>query len=379
MTDWAVSMGDESHLNDARSLWERARLATRARSIEVYVKHARRWGLRRVPDGASLHEHEAVEVGTACRWTIESARAAVHVAMIGTDLGRLQHVIENASAAPRTDTASLAIEADPPEQRTDHEPSDTRFDPDGVRAWMSGAPRVSSVELGLTTEVLVGPGGWRTLRTRARSSALIGSHGQLVAQRGFDVVQLSGEVDESAEFGDPSAPLHLAPLAAAPLVMTLVHAAHSFQPWVGEAAGRGWEIRDDPASTEGLAGGTFDDAGFPTALRTLAAGGRVVAGLDGPGTYWRRSYRDAPVPLPSTIVVGTADAAPARPRVVNACRVLPLDRENWVLELPGGRSRFVRTGPAELLRSVGGTFGSPVATADGVVTPGLVLEGFFPR
>ncbi|HJQ98309.1 MAG TPA: hypothetical protein VJ826_08330, partial [Candidatus Polarisedimenticolaceae bacterium] len=75
----------------------------------------------------------------------------------------------------------------------------------------------------------------------------------------------------------------------------------------------------------------------------------------------------------------TADMVPSRPRVVHACRVLPLDRENWVLELPGERNRYVRTGPAELVRSVEGVFGLPVATADGVITPGLVLEGIVPR
>ena len=374
MTDWAASMGEESLLSDARSLWERARLATRGRSVEVYVKHARRWGLRRDPDRASLHEHEVLEVGTACRWTIDGERAVAHVAMVGTDLGRLQHVIESASAVPRTDPASLATEADPPEQREDREPPGARFDPVEVRQWMSEATSISSVELGLTTEILVGPGGWRTLRTRARSSALIGRLPQLVARRGFDVTHLPVAVDERAELVGSSPTLHLAPPAAAPLVMALVHAAHSSRPWVGEETGKGWDVQDQPASPEGLAGGAFDDAGFPTEARALAAGGRVIAGLDGPGTYWRRSYRDAPLPLPSTIVVGAADIRPAPARVIHACRVLPLDRENWMLELPGEPSRYVRTGPAELLRSVRGVFGSPDPTPDGVVTPGLVLE-----
>jgi hypothetical protein len=365
-------MDIESLVIEARSLWERARLVTRAASVEIYVKHARRWGVRR-----DRHEHEVTEMGAACRWEVGGAFAA-HVAMSGTDRARLQHVLETATAAPRGPADSLATGIDFPAERTDLETSDAGFELEALRDWMAGAASVDSLELGMTTEVLVGPSGWLAVRTRARSSAVIGPDSQLTARRGFQVAELSEPMEKPETKSGEG--LRLAPPAAAPLVMTLVQVVHSNPEWIGSETGRGWDVTDDPLAANGLAGGAFDDAGFPTTRRKLAAGGKVLAVLEGPGTYWRRSFRDPPRSLPSTIVVGAApNEAPGSPSGFHRCRVLPLGSNGWVLELPGDVNRYVRTDPAELLRACSGVYGRPTPTPDGAISPGVLFEGIVCR
>jgi hypothetical protein len=375
VTDWSTGKDIESLVSEARSLWERARLVTRSASVEIYVKHARRWGLRR-----GLHEHEVSETGAACRWEVGGGRVAAHVAMSGTDRARLQHDLEGATSAPRGDGRSLAAGTDFPRERIDLETVTAQFEPEALREWMASAASVESFELGMTTEVLVGPSGWLAVRTRARSSALIAPGSQLTARRGFEVADLTESMEESTA-GTLGEDLRLAPSAASPLVMTLVQAVHSSPEWIGTETGKGWDVIDDPLAPQGLAGGAFDDAGFPTARRTLAEGGKIMGALDGPGSYWRRSFRDPPRSLPSTIVIGAGSPSTASehrggyPR----CRVIPLGSNGWILELPGDVNRYARTDPGELLRACNGVYGRPVATPDGPITPGLVFDGIVSR
>jgi hypothetical protein len=371
--DWAASTAVESLVIEARALWERARLVSGAPSVEIYLKQAQRWRLRRGSDPS-----DALESGTACRWQAGDRRSVSHVAIVGTDRSHLQGVIERAADAPSSDSRSLAVGKDFPAERTDFETHDTILNPGDLREWMARDHSVDSLEVGLTTEILVGAESWVGIRTRARSSALVGRHPRLVARRGLGFAGWPDRFEDTQENGELEVPLALEPEAAGPVVAALVHAFHLGSVTIGSEVGEGWQVTDDPLAVDGLAGGSFDDAGFPVSRRTLSAGGRILAGIEGPGTYWRRSFRDAPLSLPSTIVVGSERPAPAGATVVHSCRVIPLGRDRWVLEFPGDPTRFVQTDPGTLVRACRASFGPPAVTADGAVTPGLIFDGIVP-
>jgi hypothetical protein len=79
--------------------------------------------------------------------------------------------------------------------------------------------------------------------------------------------------------------LVLNPDAAASVVAALVAAFHGNAGPPVDAPGRGWDVADEPTRHDGLAGGSFDDAGFPAASRALASDGVWVGRLAGPGTF----------------------------------------------------------------------------------------------
>ena len=306
---------------------------------------------------------DSVETGTALRWVSDGARGLMHVAIVGTSEAELARAVAAASVAVNADMGMLAEEV--PSERLDLElpvraPDEVEI-PEGV----------VRLELGWTTEVLVGSAGWNAVRTRARSSALLSGGSRLVARRGFGAV--SAAVEPAREVRGES--LLLAPGAAAAVVARLTHIVHGPAPELGREVGRGWVVDDEPQDARGLAGGVFDDAGFPTRRRALATDGRLVGGIDGAGCYWRRSFRDPPSSLPSNLVIAGAIAESASPiDRIEECRVLPLGRREWVLEIPGRRPSHVRVDPMTLLERCVGTVGEPETTAEGVITPALLFR-----
>jgi hypothetical protein len=151
--------------------------------------------------------------------------------------------------------------------------------------------------------------------------------------------------------------LAVLPQAASPIVALL--ARHC-----GEKLPNGWTVTDEPRHPEGLVGGTFDDAGFTS---------------DSEGAFFqRRSFRDPPEAGGSNLVLHATDneTCPSVSGIVSRSRVLPLQLEDWVIELDfvdEGR-KYLRTSPRALVASLSATFGAHRATADGPIVPGLVLD-----
>ena len=374
MTDWAASTDIESLVLDARKLWERGQSETGAPRVELYLKRARRRRVSRGRDSDRLTTSDSIETGCALRWVERDGSGPRHLAMVGACDAELSRAIAAATSALEADVATFAVELEVPSERFDVEPGVVEPDERDMSEGMRRAPWVDGVEVGRTVEVLVGPDGWIAVRTRVRSSAVLCGGSRLVARRGPDVLSAVPEPVPSAEPRDGA--LHLSPPAAAAVVTRLVATAHGPSPQLGRDVGRGWVIADDPYDPRGLAGGEFDDAGFPTRRRALAQDGKIVAGIDGPGAFWRRSFRDPPCALPSTLVVdgGGAIGEGDREGMIDVCRVLPLSRREWVLELSGLRRRHVRTTPETLLLGCRSGVGVPESTADGVITPGLIFE-----
>jgi hypothetical protein len=179
--------------------------------------------------------------------------------------------------------------------------------------------------------------------------------------------------------------LLLAPRAAAPVVTALVNAFHREDSPKRERGGPGWDIADDPSCSDGLVGGTFDDAGFPTSRRVLAKDGLWVGSVAGPGTFRRSSFRDPPSEDATNLVVdgGRTDHDPGTADIAERSRVIRSSRDLWVLELDvasrAGEPRvervWIRTDPLELLCGCIARLGGPQVTADGPIVPALLFEG----
>jgi hypothetical protein len=375
VTDWAARTDIEALVGEARVLWERARSVSESKRVEVYLKRAQRHRIGRDPISGALLRSDAIETGTACRVQSAAGAGLAHVAITGSDGASLSRALLGASPSLAADIRSLAMGGAFPSERIERETHDMDLDEEALRSGLADRPALAWVEAGVTVEVLIGVEAWVAVRTRARSSALAGDRPRLFARRGFGVLDTIPAVDEPPERTAPMETLALEPGAAAPVVASLVQAVHTSEAFIGSPTGPGWSVADDPGCPDGLAGGEFDDAGFPTSRRVLADGRHVSASLDGPGSYWRRSFRDAPRALPSTIVLSGASPTVREMRGLTACRLLPLGAEDWVVELPGTRPGYLRTSPARLLQGCRGTFGAAVPTADGVITPGLIFEG----
>ena len=372
MTGWAATKDTNALVLEARKLWERGRRESGSRRVEIYVKRATRRRMSRERDRSTVSD--SIETGCAMRWVDRGASGPLHAAIVGTSEAELGRAVRGATVDRHADARTLADERlEVPGERFDLDPMSEEPDVARLSEATRGAPWVDWVELGVTVEVLVGSEAWIAVRTRARSSALVSAGSRLLACRGLDILSHLAEPQVVEEPSGRS--LVLAPSAAAAVVARLVPFVHGPAPVLGRAVGTAWKVSDEPRDGRGLAGGEFDDVGFPTQSRALAQDGRIVAGIDGPGCYWRRSFRDPPRPLPSTLVVGGADPSRTTPDgMIRDCRVLPLGWRTWVLELPGTRLRHVRTDPESLLRGCTGAVGVAEMTAEGVMTPGLIFE-----
>ncbi|MBZ5638934.1 MAG: hypothetical protein LAO51_09295 [Acidobacteriia bacterium] len=261
------------------------------------------------------------------------------------------------------------------------------------------------VEAGLTVETLVAEGGLLAARSRGRvwALAMVRNNGRtslperpkVLAARSLKEMATDGwaiSKDRDAlraasgrapDVGD----LAITGDAAALLVASLVNRLHGSGAMAGQTVGRAWRVRDDPWDPAGLAGGRFDDAGFPTSLLVLADGSSVVGRLGLRGHLRRPSFRDLPTPMFTTLrVEGMNDPMPGGGFRAAGLRIHRLEADRWILDLegswihrgrPAGGLERLQLGvrPQDLVARCTGSTGQAVGHANGVVTPTLVFEG----
>jgi len=360
----------------ARALALAERVEKTIRGVELYQRVSRTTRARR--DAGSVTATTGLEEGTALRRVAADAATPRFVSSAGGD----EHTVDNLCAL--LDGRGSSVTLPPRESATliDDEPTGT-IGAEQLRTWLEAAPGETAwVESAATVEVWVEPGSVLGCRVRRRTWAmarLADGSTRWTAVRG---PELPPPVDTAAAGsgglprGGGSATVVLRPGAVATLLPALVGALHADPARVGTRVGRGWSVLEDPKEKRALFGGMFDDVLDPAAPQRLAAGGRIQAALQAPGIRRRASVHDAPVPMPVNLRVDAPPVAtPSGLTPVAQLHLYALDPNRWVLEIPGPRPRFVRTGPLDLARRCVGSVGEAVATQRGVLTAALVFEG----
>jgi len=351
-------------LDDARALWHRASSSIGSERLELFAKRSARRKATRGASGATSIHH-VFESGLACRCFEPRCETAGFAAAGGLSMetalwvARLARSSESTTTSARPDPSAFAPE------RADLDPEDETPTADRLASLMGGEPSLEWIEIGTTVEVLVGVEGWVACRRRNRT--WLKSGGQLWASRGFDARGRS--MNEHPPATKPQVhDLLIEPSAAGALVEALARALGT----TAEPCGDALVVDDVPDHVLGLAGGSFDDAGFPTSHQKVAVGGNWVSRRLGPGNLWRRSFREPPTPSTANLVVSTRRRA-AGPvgAVVRTLNVIPLDAHVWVLDMGSAAARI---DPGGLARSIVGTRGTPTATAAGPIVPGLILD-----
>jgi len=351
------------------------------------------------------------EEGIAVRLWRTGERQSRFVATTGTSAGGIGRAVERALAADPTVCESSAERCEPATVAGDH---DDGALPDAGRlaTWLLEAREIltsvpsaavdverSWVEAARTEETWIVDGRPIASRTRARGWAGVqpvdAVAPSILASRSWshldpgDLLPLL-ECRRTVEGGPGIGPAGRAPLlvsadASATLVLALVRTLPMDR--VAGVVGPGFRVWDAPEEDGALFGGRFDDLGYPTSRRQLANGADWIGGLSGRGHYRRPSFRDAPLCLPSNLVVepaavGVLDEGWFASRVV----IHPLTPEGWILDLdatpwrrgrPCGETRRaqVATGPRELVARCSGGVGPSFASHRGVRTPALRFEG----
>jgi hypothetical protein len=373
----------------ARHLWRAARAGVERNRFDLFFKIARRRRAHREPASDRASTSETLECGLAMRLARPGATLASFAACSGLSDEALDWVLE---AVTREGAGALT---DMPEPGTVVEPLRTDLDvghelptAEELESWMADRKQAAWIESGGTHEVVVGHEGWVAIRGRNRSWAMTGGGEdgpRLFAARGVAPPDLGDwscmEARAGRTTGSPPPTLVFAPSAAAAVISSLVRAMQAGDVPSGIPVGAGLCVADDPRHPAALSGGEFDDAGFETRRTVLADGRHAVGTLPRAGTLRRASFRDAPSPSASTLLV-----FPDAPitvgqgvRIVTRCRILPVSRGEWVLDLGSGTSSrppaIARITPEALVERCVGTLGSPVVCAEGVITPGLVFAG----
>lgn len=377
----------------ARLLRELASSRSGTERVEVYCKESSRVRASRGVTSGALEVSFANESGMAVRIGAAAGQRSAFASVGGRSRDAMRWAVDTAVAAgegcgARMLSASEVVGM----ERLDLDPSERLPASERLKEWIQGSPSADWIEAGVTVETLCGDSGWVAVRRRARSWALFDRTQPALAARreaaGWELPEPPGSETGSAPFPPGRADARtiiLLPEAAAPLVTALATVFHGEGSRKGEPVGVGWCLEDDPLHLDGVCGGQFDDAGFPSARSTLAEGGRVVGILDGPGTYRRPSFRDAPTPGISTIrVLQDPPLSPPAGLLVRRCRVLPLEVDSWALELDGadlsggsarGETWSLRADPRRLILACTGPSGVARLTGEGVLTPSLVFEG----
>jgi hypothetical protein len=382
----------EEIVDRARSLWRAASGLAPSVRIELFAKVSLRSKATSDLARSGVTFSRALESGLALRLLDDAQDRAGFAAASGLTADVVRWTVDTASKFNAQAPASAPGPSDSvADARWDIDRTEAVPCEDALTTALTKRPNLDWVEAGATVEVLVGAEGWIAVRKRHRVWARgAGPDARLVAQRGFaDWEKLLDLSTDDASFLSPEGDADLGvlvftPEASASVVSALVDAFHGASAQ-SRATGRGWDVIDEPAHPKGLSGGTFDDAGFPTESRVLAAGGLWLGRLGGRGTFRRASFRDLPTEMPTNLVVagGETGSVPHNAAVARRCRVLKLSEELWVLELdlserpnPKGRKRrWVRVHPSTLLRACASRFGQPGVTPAGPIVPWLQFEG----
>lgn len=388
--------------------------------VELFVRSTRRLRVSRTFANIAPRVVEGVETGLALRVVDASGREGFDSTSIDPECASIRPHVERLLGVPRArgDRRSWRLD---PVTLTDVEDPLTLPEEEEATAWLDraiellgerlresdpGSPEPTGwVECGATVEALVNGAGLRAFRSRRRAWAMALYRGRalpdaperprFLSARQFhalDAGTWAEDLDEAPVTARLAAspaglPWVLTPEAAASLVPAVVTALHGSGSPENAEVGPGWRIEDVPDHADGLVGGKFDDAGYPSGATILADRGRSRGRLEGPGFFRRGSFRDPPAPAASTIVVrSTETERPEEFYRVRALRILPLGAGRWVLEVDGVRRRGDEAGeilqaaratttPLEIARACRGTLGSARAAGWGIVTPGIVLDG----
>jgi hypothetical protein len=382
----------EEIVDRARALWRDASDRATTAHVEVFAKVAVRSRVTRDLSRVSARFDRAFESGLAVRVFGAHHDHAGFAAASGFSEEVVRWAVDTACAFHAQASASTPGASDSVAgERWD---LDASAELPGEAALTDGLltrPQIEWTEAGTTVEVLIGIGGWLAARRRHRLWALsAGSEARLSAQRGFEGWErmLDSSANDSPEFLSSSNDLEvllLTPDAAAPVVAALVAAFHGPGAVRVEAAGIGWRVSDEPIRHDGLAGGMFDDAGFPTTTRALADDGVWVGRLDGPGTFRRTSFREPPAESATNLCVpsGPDEILRNGVAVVERCRIFRPSSELWVMEIdlrdPSGgggvERRWIRVKPQSLLAACAARVGRSMVTSSGPIVPVLRLEG----
>jgi hypothetical protein len=382
----------ESIVDQTRTLRRDASTRVSTGRVELFAKTSSRLRVTRDLPGAGVVVDRVVESGIAVR-VIEAGRdRAGFAASSGLSLDDVRWATESAAGYGAQASIAEPRATDVESDRWDLDEQASLPAEEILASAVAARTNVSWIEAGTTVEVLAGADGWIAARRRQRVWALAdGSTPKLFAQRGFSGWEArldAGEVDAlGATQSRPGAgqALILTPRAAAPVVASLVDAFHRDPTAPRAAMGEGWDVVDEPVRADALAGGSFDDAGFPAKRRVLASLGLWVDGLTGPGSYRRSSFRDPPAEAASNLVMaGDPTASPPKMALIaEHARVIRSSQDVWVLELElsGASSagadhrRWIRTSPADLIACCRSRLGGARLTPEGPIVPFLVFHG----
>ena len=393
MTESKLTLDIETLVDRARALWHKALIGeTRAR-VELFAKVSLRSKVARDLEGGGAKLDHVHETGLAVR----VMRAGYDYAGFASASGLSDEVVRWALDTACSFGAQAPVSAPGPSdvvaaERWDLDAETELPVEDALRSGVVSRPSLEWIEAGTTLEVLIGAEGWIAARRRHRVWALEGGLGaRLIAQRGFTGWEhlLDGACGADSFGGHSDSEdlgvLALTPDASSSVVEALVETFHGAGTVHSTRPGHGWDIADEPNRPEGLAGGSFDDAGFPTASRILAADGLWMGTLGGPGSFRRASFREPPTESATNLVMasGETSSIPDGAAVARRCRVLRLSSELWVLELDvkcgtgpsGWARRWVRVRPQDLLEACVSRLGGSKVTPNGPIVPVLLFEG----
>ena len=372
----------------ARSLWREGSATVSTARIELFAKLACRLRVARERGASRATIHRSVESGLAVRAIRAGHDLAGFASSSGMNSDVLRWAVDTATSYHAQASASRPQAAHVAAERWDLDRGMGLPAEDALTHALLSRPGVSWIEAGTTVEVLVGAEGWLAARRRHRMWALIDRPtARLVAQRGFSGWEAMLDAPERGLVPAGSTRpagrefLVFTPEAAAAVVTALVGQFHGAGMGVRTRSGVGWDIADEPSRPKGLAGGTFDDAGFSATDRVLAKDGLWVGSLEGPGSLWRSSFRNPPVESASNLVMdgGITGRVPPDAAIVERSHVVRAAAHLWVLELEfreGGAEdrRWVRLNPELLLGACRSRLGDAQVTAEGPIVPALVFE-----
>jgi nucleotide-binding universal stress UspA family protein len=378
------SLNADALVDHARVLWRNASIGANRGRVELYTKASLRLKATRSVDAKSVTVDRALESGVAVRTSITGQPASGFAASSGLS----EDVVRWAVAVAGRNRAMATVAAPEPsdaiaEERRDLDPDESLPTTGELIDRLQYQHEAEWVEAGTTVEVLVGASGWVAARRRHRVWALTWAPSrQLLAQRGISGWDrlLGGSVSEAIPHHpntrSDSGDIVLLPSAAAVVVSALVETFHGGDSeWV--EPGTAWDVIDVPVRSNGLVGGSFDDAGFPTAARVLAKNGVWVGGIRGPGTFRRVSFREPPRETASNLVMGGSPVNQIRGLIALRCHILRLSSDEWILELDlaDASRKWVRSHPKALLAACRERMGGAIVTANGPIVPAMRFEG----
>ena len=406
-------------LRDASFLVRRSSRFAAGSRVEVFHRSSTRIRVSVEPPDLRPRAFEAREEGVAVRLDLDDERMAFAASSGGGRPAVEQAVALALRAAPLPRPRGGLWAEGARTSRVDLERSEALPTRDELESWLSRAiasltgPRGGKgralgpawVEAGFTVETLAADNGLTALRSRRRVWAMaivrrarggpVPERPWVAAARSLTALPEEGWewlLDRESQLAagrgrGTDRGLAVTGEAAAALVASLAMAMHGPHGPRGGGVGRAWRLRDEPRWPGGLAGGLFDDAGFPTRKLVLADGSAVVGHLGTRGHFCRPSFRDHPTPMFTTLVVEDGhDPLPSRGLIADALRIHRLEPDRWVLELegipldrgaPSGAATLFRltAGPRDLVARCVRATGPARPHANGVVTPTLVFEG----